>query len=433
MRIPKPFSIQRRNDSKTFLLTLKYTCGLPERVCAEWSRRSFQDLPDELAHYRNPKTKSGKPDVSLAEAGALALIAYLKQKQSDGGARRITAEDVTVGEWVKKFTAIETSPRTGINASKNRPYSPGTVNMYDNYYECHIKGDPITKLKMTEVEEEDILDFNTRMSVKKLKDGRPMGGTRTYKGVLGLVRTAFGNYQRKNRKWLNPFLYIDSPKYSSKTRDALPEEEILKIFEPGVLRGTMELAVGALMFYSGLRRAEVFALKPEDLDWHTPKITVRRAWQMFESKDRVLGPPKSKKPRDTLFDPILQEAIKKLWEENGKHEYVICYKNGKTPGPSWIKGRFPKWLERAGIELGGREIVPHSSRHSLASLLEAKGVPIRYIQEILGHSDEETTKIYLHSPERMIREVSKKITEAREKGLPAQKEKTENIINFKVS
>jgi hypothetical protein len=29
--------------------------------------------------------------------------------------------------------------------------------------------------------------------------------------------------------------------------------------------------------------------------WHTPKITVRRAWQMFESKDRVLGPPKSKK------------------------------------------------------------------------------------------------------------------------------------------
>ena len=52
MRIPKPFSIQRRNDSKTFLLTLKYTCGLPERVCAEWSRRSFQDLPDELAHYR---------------------------------------------------------------------------------------------------------------------------------------------------------------------------------------------------------------------------------------------------------------------------------------------------------------------------------------------------------------------------------------------
>jgi len=59
---------------------------------------------------------------------------------------------------------------------------------------------------MTEVEEEDVLGFNTRMSVKKLEDGRPMGGTRTYKGVLGFVRMAFRNYQRKNHKWINPFL-----------------------------------------------------------------------------------------------------------------------------------------------------------------------------------------------------------------------------------
>jgi integrase len=285
---------------------------------------------------------------------------------------------------------------------------------------------------MTEVEEEDILNFNTRMSVKKLKDGRQMGGARTYKGVLGFVRMAFQNYQRKNHKWINPFLYIDTPRYESKTRDALPEDEMLKIFEPGVLRGTMELVVGTIIFYSGLRRSEVFALKPEDLDWKTPKITVRRAWQMFDDKERVIGPPKSKKPRDTLFDPILQEAVKKLWEENGKHEYVVSYKNGKTPGPSWIRNRFSKWLERAGIELGGREIVPHSSRHTLASLLEAKGIPIRYIQEILGHSDEETTKIYLHSPEKMIREVGKKISEARKDKDEKEKEDN-NIVTFKAS
>jgi hypothetical protein len=45
----------------------------------------------------------------------------------NGSARRIIAEDITVGEWVKKFTAIETSPRTGHNASKNRPYSLDTL------------------------------------------------------------------------------------------------------------------------------------------------------------------------------------------------------------------------------------------------------------------------------------------------------------------
>ena len=50
-KLPKPFVITRRTDSKTFRLTINFTSGLPERVCAEWRRRSFQDLPDELAHY----------------------------------------------------------------------------------------------------------------------------------------------------------------------------------------------------------------------------------------------------------------------------------------------------------------------------------------------------------------------------------------------
>jgi hypothetical protein len=56
----------------------------------------------------------------------------------------------------------------------------------------------------------------------------------------------------------------------------------------------------------------------------------------------------------------LQEAIKKLWEENGKHEYVFSFANGKTPGPSWTKCRFKKWIARTGINLNGRKIVPHS-------------------------------------------------------------------------
>jgi integrase len=145
-------------------------------------------------------------------------------------------------------------------------------------------------------------------------------------------------------------------------------------------------------------------------------------------KPRVLGPPKGKKVRNVPFDPVLQEAIKKLWEENGRHEFVFSYKNGATPGPSWIHGRFTKWLEHAGIELGGRKIVPHSARHSLASLLEAKGVSLRYIQELLGHSDLKTTKNYLHSTEKTIRDIGQKISEAREK-----KEAEQRVIEFNVS
>ena len=154
-RLANPFVIIRRNDSKTFQITLNPTCGLNARVCDEWRRRSFKDFPDDLANYRNPQNKTA------ATAAANALIQYLKKKQDEGCARRVTTEDVTVGDWIERFTRVETSPRTGINASKNRPYSIDTIENYLSYYTLHIKDDPLTKLKMTEVEEEDVIEFTT--------------------------------------------------------------------------------------------------------------------------------------------------------------------------------------------------------------------------------------------------------------------------------
>ena len=107
-KIAKPFITPRRNDSKTFQITLNPTCGLDERVCNDWRRRSFHDFPPELANHRNQKTKAA------AEAGAFALIAYLKKKKEDeGSARRVHQIDITVGAWLEKFTRIETSPADG--------------------------------------------------------------------------------------------------------------------------------------------------------------------------------------------------------------------------------------------------------------------------------------------------------------------------------
>jgi hypothetical protein len=211
---PKPFIVTKRTDAKTFRLTVNFTSGLPKRICAEWRRRSFFDLPEELSRYRAPKTKSA------AEAGAVALIAFLKKKQAEGSARRVSTDDITVGAWLEKFTAIGTSPRTGINASKNRPYSIGTVQTYRVYWDTHIKDDPFTRLKMAEVDEEDATEYITRLAVKKMANGKPCGGTRTFAGIIRFIRMAFKEYQRRNKRWFNPFLNLDPPVYHKKNRDA---------------------------------------------------------------------------------------------------------------------------------------------------------------------------------------------------------------------
>jgi integrase/recombinase XerD len=426
-RTAEPYIIHKRGN--TFQITLNSTCGLPQRVCAEWQRRSIKALPDELFNYRTPKTT---PD---CKASVQALIAFLKKRlDTEGSARRVQTEDITVGDWLEKFTSITTSPRAGINAAENKPYSASTLKGYKKDFELHVKNDPICKLKMVEVEEEDALEFITRISVKKQKCGKPMGGTRTFVKIMKFVRMAFKAFgqKRTNYRWINPFQYTKAPKYKSPKRAYLTEQEMLMFFNPGVLQDTMELCVCSALYLAGLRRGEVFALKPEDLDWATPKINLCRAWQNFDTADRVLGPLKEKRPREAPFDPILQEAIKKLWKENGEHEFVFSKKNGDTPKHVWLKKHFRLWIERAGINLNGRNITPHSSRHSLASLLENRGVSLRYIQEMLGHSKLETTKIYLHTPDNIIREMGSKLIEARnEQG--KKEAQAGKILEFKVS
>ncbi|MDR2796781.1 MAG: hypothetical protein LBB80_00375, partial [Treponema sp.] len=62
-RIPKPITTPRRSDSKTYQITINPSSGLPDKVCQQWKRRSFQDLPPDLAQYQYPKNKAA------AEAG----------------------------------------------------------------------------------------------------------------------------------------------------------------------------------------------------------------------------------------------------------------------------------------------------------------------------------------------------------------------------
>ena len=89
----------------------------------------------------------------LSNSRLITLTASMIAYAPSGGARRVVIMDITVGDWLEKFTwkiRIETSPRSGINASRNRPYSADSLENYEGYYRVHIKGDPLTDLKMGE-------------------------------------------------------------------------------------------------------------------------------------------------------------------------------------------------------------------------------------------------------------------------------------------
>jgi integrase len=360
-----------------------------------------------LALYRNPETKTA------AENAAVALIQCLKNRLA-AGAGAVSTETVKIGPWLERFISLDDNPRAARIMGEGSPYSIGTIELYRINYVRYIKGDPFCGLKMAEVEQTHALVFMGRLGLKKKADrhgGGNIAGTRTYEIILKFVRMAFREYASTHENWRDPFDRIKPPKARApKERDILEEDEIKRLLMPGVIRDPLDKALAAAMFLVGMRRGEILGLKPEDLDWKTPRIIIRHAWQRYgDPEARSLGDPKWHKIRETPFPRQVQEAVRGLWAANGKHEFVFCDAKGRLPGENYMRRRLPRWMEAAGIDLGGRRIVPHGGRHSLASALEDDGVPLRQIQDMLGHSDLKTTKRYLHDTADHINKMGRRI------------------------
>jgi integrase len=393
------------------------------RTARRWMN-PFQNLPPELANFQNPKT------MSAAKTAAQALIQYLMDQLKGGATPIATPASIapaqepdtspTVKEWLEKFVSLEDNPRGARLVGEGIPYSVNTIDLYSGKYHRYIKGDPILALSMEKVDHAAILSFMGRMGVKekeKSHGGGAIAGTRTYEITLKFVRMAFKEYAETHYDWRNPFLGFRAPKSKKGLeRDVLEYWEILKLFEPGVIPDPLDRALCAAMFWAGLRRGEIYGLKPQDLDWGAPKIIVRNAWQRYDSeKKRSLGDPKHHKFREIPFPARLQAAIKELWAAYGEYEFVFCGKNGKLPGANYMKRWLPRWIKWAGIDLAGRKLVPHGARHTIASVLEEEGVPLRQIQDMLGHSDLKTTKRYLHDTADHLNKLGRKLDEVSEK------------------
>ena len=104
--------------------------------------------------------------------------------------------------------------------------------------------------------------------------------------------------------------------------------------------------------------------------------------------------------------PFMRERLLALKEEQQENrrlcgrsyikdyiDYVCVNEIGDLIKPHYVTESFPKLLKANGL----RHIRYHDLRHSCASLLLANGVPMKQIQEWLGHSDFSTTaNIYAH-------------------------------------
>jgi integrase len=145
---------------------------------------------------------------------------------------------------------------------------------------------------------------------------------------------------------------------------------------------------------SGLRRSELLGLRWRDVDWEAQRIRVRNAYVLGEHSADGKSDLSTRRSVP-MADRLLRELDR--WSQrtafNAEDDLVFAHpETGNALDASKVSRRFKVASRSAKV----RPVRFHDLRHTFATRLAAAGVPLRTIQEYLGHADAKTTQIYAH-------------------------------------
>lgn len=208
---------------------------------------------------------------------------------------------------------------------------------------------------------------------------------------------------------VNPADKVDRPKKDRFIGSFYDRDEMHKLFEAA--QGTkLELIVMLGAFY-GLRRSEILGLKWNAIDFTNNTLTIRHTLTScnLDGKHIMIAADRTKTTSSMRTLPLVSEfrsRFLKLYEDQAHHRkmcgrsynkeylgYICVGEMGNIIKPNYVTDCFSRILRDNNL----RRLRFHDLRHSCASLLLANGVPMKQIQEWLGHSDFSTTaNIYAH-------------------------------------
>jgi len=140
------------------------------------------------------------------------------------------------------------------------------------------------------------------------------------------------------------------------------------------------------LLLTGTRVSEFVSLKVEDLFFDELMILIEKG-----------------KGGKSRYVPILPELAQELKTHLGSRTTGYVFESNRHTKftARRIQQIVKETAERAGIT---KKVHPHLLRHTVATFLLEKGMPLEQIQKFLGHSKIETTQIYAESSTEMMKE-----------------------------
>jgi len=189
---------------------------------------------------------------------------------------------------------------------------------------------------------------------------------------------------------LNPLKEVRQPRNNQKIPKTLSSTQIEKILEYSS-NGTSnkdirDNAMIELMYATGIRVSEIVNLNINDIDLYSATIKVNGKG----GKQRIIPLHEwSVKILENYITNIRPILLKNITNQTS----VFISNRGKRMSRQNFWLQIKKIASNSGITTN---LSPHTFRHSFATHLLSGGASIRHVQELLGHSNLETTQIYTH-------------------------------------
>jgi integrase len=305
--------------------------------------------------------------------------------------------EILFGEWLDKWLddyAIHTC-------------QPKTMERYRQlaaYITSATEGEIATlaRLPLSAVARKDIKQ--ALFAVLRLKGKRREHiSPRTVRHIAGVLSSALSQAVELEMLPANPMLRLKGLPSSEPTDvRSLSPDEIRAVRD--TCRGDWTFAFVEVALASGSRRGELLALQWPDIDWAAKTLSVTKSLEQTASGLRVKS-TKSKKPRRFQLSQGSIAALQFLRDQQQENRrlfggdyqdnaLIFAEPNGDYLQPDLVSQTIVRRLRKAGI--GNASL--HSLRHSNATNLLSKGVPLAAVSARLGHADPSIThRIYNHA------------------------------------
>jgi len=220
-----------------------------------------------------------------------------------------------------------------------------------------------TRSNFIEFDQENVKDFLFACEQKQIS---PQSRNLFLSAIKFYYRNVIRNLQK---------IEIQSAKRPKSLPVILSRKEIGKILES--LKNAKHKLLLSLAYGAGLRVSEVVALKVQDLDFAELIVHIKQA--------------KGQKDRISVMPIRLVDDLRNLVAGKAVNDFVFASERGGKLTTRTAQKVFENALQISDVK---KKATFHSLRHSFATHLLENGTDVRYVQELLGHSNIRTTQIY---------------------------------------